>query len=217
LGRGATARRTYLRSRAIGRLRPRSDCSAAHCSISGRSHNLTRPLPRSMAGRGISTGDLACLAAAMHRDDDVQRLPEIRRIIELEADRERLLVPSPSQPAPNRGPRRGPHVTRWSRRQARVHRSGRPVERLQSPLARRQTHHVHHGCACRSAASFRRRLGRQPTHCPACAAAAPGRSRRRHSSRGVDSGCEIKALVDSDDRRAWVTHGGLPAELRRPG
>ena len=79
--------------------------------------DLRRAATKEHLGPGLqplvaSTGDLARLAAALHREEDVQRLPELRRIIELEADRERLLTPTPSQPAPHRSPRRGPHVTR---------------------------------------------------------------------------------------------------------
>ena len=79
--------------------------------------DLRRAATKEHLGQGLqplvaSTGDLARLAAALQRDEDVQRLPELRRIIELEADRERLLAPGPSQPAPHRSPRRAPHVTR---------------------------------------------------------------------------------------------------------
>jgi len=40
-----------------------------------------------------SVGDLARMAAASHRDQDVARLPELRRIMELEADREQTIGP----------------------------------------------------------------------------------------------------------------------------
>jgi hypothetical protein len=35
-----------------------------------------------------STGDLARMAAAVHREQDIARLPELRRVMELEANRE---------------------------------------------------------------------------------------------------------------------------------
>jgi hypothetical protein len=38
-----------------------------------------------------STGDLARMAAALHRAQDLKRLPQLRQIIELEADREQTL------------------------------------------------------------------------------------------------------------------------------
>ncbi len=38
-----------------------------------------------------STGDLARMASALHRDHDLKRLPQLRRIMELEADREQTL------------------------------------------------------------------------------------------------------------------------------
>jgi hypothetical protein len=35
-----------------------------------------------------STGDLARMAAALHREEDIARLPQLRRVMELEANRE---------------------------------------------------------------------------------------------------------------------------------
>ncbi len=65
-----------------------------------------------------SVGDLARMAAALHRDQDVARLPALRRIMQLEADREQTLTPGPvsSPPAarlrwPDRdGPEHGPRL-----------------------------------------------------------------------------------------------------------
>lgn len=54
-----------------------------------------------------TVGDLAGMAAALHRDQDVERLPELRRIMELEVDRQQTIGP----PAAVRGPSvRGPIV-----------------------------------------------------------------------------------------------------------
>jgi hypothetical protein len=41
-------------ARLLGRVRPSSTCLACHRSISGRSHRLGRPRPRSRTGRGMS-------------------------------------------------------------------------------------------------------------------------------------------------------------------
>ncbi len=67
-----------------------------------------------------SAGDLARMAAALQRDQDVSRLPELRRIMELEADRGQTLVPAVASPsAGNRGRQlvrkgleQGPRLTR---------------------------------------------------------------------------------------------------------
>ena len=45
-------------------------------------------------------GDLAAMAAALHRDNDIERLPQLRRIMELEVDRRQTIGP----PAAIRGP-----------------------------------------------------------------------------------------------------------------
>jgi len=42
-----------------------------------------------------STGDLAAMSAALRRDEDLERMPELRRILELEADPAGLVVPTP--------------------------------------------------------------------------------------------------------------------------
>jgi|GEM_PF-1571564 len=67
--------------------------------------DLRRAATREDLGQGLrplvaSTGDLARMAAALRRDEDVARLPELRRIMELEVDREAILA------APVRGPAR---------------------------------------------------------------------------------------------------------------
>jgi hypothetical protein len=46
-----------------------------------------------------STGDLARMAAALHRTQDIERLPELRRIMELEADRELTLAAPSATPS----------------------------------------------------------------------------------------------------------------------
>jgi hypothetical protein len=62
-----------------------------------------------------ASGDLAAMAAALHRPQDIGRLPELRRIMELEVDREQTIDP-PSRAGPatrSRGLiRRGPGATR---------------------------------------------------------------------------------------------------------
>jgi hypothetical protein len=54
--------------------------------------DLRRAATKEHLGHGLqpliaSTADLARLAAALHRDQDLARLPELRRIMELEVDR----------------------------------------------------------------------------------------------------------------------------------
>jgi hypothetical protein len=65
--------------------------------------DLRRAATKEHLGYGLqpfvaSVGDLARMAAALHRDQDVVRLPELRRIMELEVDRELTVTP------PVRGP-----------------------------------------------------------------------------------------------------------------
>ena len=62
--------------------------------------DLRRAASKEHLGHGVqplvaSTGDLARLAAALHRERDLQRLPQLRRIIELEASRDQ--IPPPAQ------------------------------------------------------------------------------------------------------------------------
>jgi hypothetical protein len=42
-----------------------------------------------------STGDLAAMSAALRRDEDLARMPALRRILELEADPAALVTPTP--------------------------------------------------------------------------------------------------------------------------
>ena len=56
--------------------------------------DLRRAATKEHLGHGVqplvaSVGDLARLASALHRDRDVERLPQLRQIIELEAGRQR--------------------------------------------------------------------------------------------------------------------------------
>ncbi len=55
---------------------------------------------REHLGRGLrpeiaSTGDLIAMAAALRRDEDLKRMPALRRILELEADPAGLVTPRP--------------------------------------------------------------------------------------------------------------------------
>jgi hypothetical protein len=75
-----------------------------------------------------STGDLAAMSAALRRDEDLERMPALRRILELEADPAGLVAPAPppvlqpgdaARAAPShlersrrRGPGAGPGVGR---------------------------------------------------------------------------------------------------------
>jgi hypothetical protein len=62
--------------------------------------DLRRAATKEHLGHGLqplvaSTGDLARMAAALQRDEDIGRLPELRRIMELEADRALTFAPPP--------------------------------------------------------------------------------------------------------------------------
>jgi hypothetical protein len=78
--------------------------------------DLRRAATKEHLGHGLqplvaSTADLARLAAALHRDQDVARLSELRRIMELEVDRSLVVTP----PAPSgrvRRPEQGRRLTR---------------------------------------------------------------------------------------------------------
>lgn len=71
--------------------------------------------------RVASAADLAAMADALHRDQDVERLPELQRIMELELDRQHTIIPASAKRAtvtPSVGPirrdplgRRGPRLT----------------------------------------------------------------------------------------------------------
>lgn len=75
--------------------------------------DLRRAATKEHLGQGLqplvaSVGDLARMAAALHRDEDIARLPELRRIMELAADRHRTLTP----PEPSRQRREPPESQR---------------------------------------------------------------------------------------------------------
>jgi hypothetical protein len=62
--------------------------------------DLRRAATKEHIGHGLqplvaSTGDLARMAAALQRDEDIRRLPELRRIMELEVDRALTFTPPP--------------------------------------------------------------------------------------------------------------------------
>jgi hypothetical protein len=59
-----------------------------------------------------STGDLARMAAALGRDQDLARLRDLRRIIELEVDRQALAAPSRAKTSAVRRTVRAPRTTR---------------------------------------------------------------------------------------------------------
>jgi hypothetical protein len=66
--------------------------------------DLRRAATNEHLGHGLrplvaSTGDLARLAAALHRDQDIARLPQLRRVMELEANRELILSPETRGPS----------------------------------------------------------------------------------------------------------------------
>lgn len=70
--------------------------------------DLRRAATKEHLGQGIqplvaSVGDLAGMAAALHRDQDAAALTQLRRIAELEVNREQTLAPNPSRaPQPRR-------------------------------------------------------------------------------------------------------------------
>jgi hypothetical protein len=81
--------------------------------------DLRRAATKEHLGQGIqplvaSVGDLARMAAALDRDQDLARLGQLRRIMELEADREQTLSPpSPAARQPARtSTQRGRRATR---------------------------------------------------------------------------------------------------------
>jgi hypothetical protein len=81
--------------------------------------DLRRAATKEHLGQGIqplvaSVGDLARMAAALDRDQDVARLGQLRRIMELEANRERTLsTPAPTAGQPTRASTpRGRRATR---------------------------------------------------------------------------------------------------------
>ena len=65
--------------------------------------DLRRAATREDLGQGVrplvaATGDLATMAAALHRGQDLERLPMLRRIVELEVERAPALAQSPARP-----------------------------------------------------------------------------------------------------------------------
>lgn len=80
--------------------------------------DLRRAASREDLGKGVrpvvaSAGDLAAMAAALGREQDLERVPALRRIVELEADRHRAPEGVATPTAPRRTPatRRGPRLT----------------------------------------------------------------------------------------------------------
>jgi len=90
--------------------------------------DLRRAATRENLGHGLqpyvaSAGDLAGMAAALHRDQDIARLPELRRIMELEVDRQQTIAPPPAV----RGSVR--HALTIDRDRERLEREGPTLER----------------------------------------------------------------------------------------
>ncbi len=79
--------------------------------------DLRRAASREDLGHGLrplvgSTGDLAAMAAALHRASDIDRLPTLRRLIELQGRRSTVLPPAqPASVSRRRGPQQGPRIT----------------------------------------------------------------------------------------------------------
>lgn len=80
--------------------------------------DLRRAATKEHLGHGLqplvaSVGDLARMAAALHRDADTVRLSQLRRIMELEANREHTLARplGPSAQPTRRAPQRGRRLT----------------------------------------------------------------------------------------------------------
>ncbi len=69
--------------------------------------DLRRAATKEHLGHGVqplvaSVGDLARMASALHRPQDLDRLAQLRRIIELEADRQQIARPTPPVRRPGR-------------------------------------------------------------------------------------------------------------------
>ena len=79
--------------------------------------DLRRAATREDLGQGVrplvaTTGDLAAMAAGLHREQDLQRLPMLRRIVELEVERSPAMTPAPSRSRqPRRPASRAPRIT----------------------------------------------------------------------------------------------------------
>lgn len=81
--------------------------------------DLRRAATKEHLGQGVqplvaSVGDLARMAAALHRDRDVARLGQLRRIMELEVDREQAF-PRPTESAAQLTPTGRQHGRRVTR------------------------------------------------------------------------------------------------------
>jgi hypothetical protein len=81
--------------------------------------DLRRAASKEHLGHGVqplvaSASDLARMAAALHRDQDLARLAQLRRITELEADRQQAVArpASPTLQPSLTGPQRGRRLTR---------------------------------------------------------------------------------------------------------
>jgi hypothetical protein len=88
----------------------------APAGVPGGFTDLRRAATREHLGYGLqplvaSTADLARMAAALNRDQDAARLPELRRIMELEVEREPATAsPFTSPSEVTRGPREWAHI-----------------------------------------------------------------------------------------------------------
>lgn len=88
--------------------------------------DLRRAARREHLGHGLrplvaSTADLARMAAALHRQRDLERLRELRRIMELEVERELIGAPPVRAPSAELGQGPTPPAVRgpgWDRRRA---------------------------------------------------------------------------------------------------
>lgn len=81
--------------------------------------DLRRAATKEHLGQGLqplvaSVGDLARMAAALRREQDLVRLSQLRRVMELEANREHTLArpPEPAVQPVRRAPQRGRRLTR---------------------------------------------------------------------------------------------------------
>jgi hypothetical protein len=79
--------------------------------------DLRRAATREDLGGGIrplvaASGDLAAMAAALHRNRDLERLPMLRRLVELEVKRQPTAGTSQQGPRISRSRRPGRHISR---------------------------------------------------------------------------------------------------------
>lgn len=97
----------------------------APAGVPGGFTDLRRAATREHLGHGLqplvaSTADLAGMAAALNRDQGAARLPELRRIMELEVEREPVAASPFTSPS---------EVTRGPREWARLRDRERGIER----------------------------------------------------------------------------------------